>query len=386
MRFSFVLPPLERYSPAGGAIATVTRQLAAELQQQGHTVSVLTPDDGADTYPEGDPVRLGYGPARPPSRLRHKLGSAVARQRRWVTHDYGAYVGAVRRELDRLPAEPEVLVVANDPRLAQRLHRRHPRARVVLWLHNLLADSEAPDLAGLPAPVRVVAVSAVVADWTARHHGLARERIVVAHNGVDLGLFGPSPARQPGPGPLRVVCHGRIDPNKGIDLAARAVARLRDERVEITLTVVGSVQTFGWDVDAVREYTRRLDDDLQAASAHRTGRLAAEEVARLLGEHDVACVLPRSDDPFPLAGLEAMASGCAVLATRSGGLPEMLGDAGVLVEKDDLDAVVGVLRSWAGDPAGLELVRTRCRTRAEAFTWSRTCQVLLSVVEQEEHS
>ena len=73
LKICFVLPPMERYYPrSGGAIATVTRHLTGSLLQLGHSVDVLTPDDGEQPYDEGAVLRLRFGPASPPPELLHK--------------------------------------------------------------------------------------------------------------------------------------------------------------------------------------------------------------------------------------------------------------------------------------------------------------------------
>ena len=67
LKICFVLPPMERYYPrSGGAISTVTRHLTSSLLELGHSVDVLTPDDGEQPYAEGAVLRLRFGPASPP--------------------------------------------------------------------------------------------------------------------------------------------------------------------------------------------------------------------------------------------------------------------------------------------------------------------------------
>ncbi len=76
----FVLPPGEAYySRSGGAISTVTRQLARSLIALGHSVDVITPDDGEEHYVEGEVHRIRYGPAVPPTELLHKAHVAETR-------------------------------------------------------------------------------------------------------------------------------------------------------------------------------------------------------------------------------------------------------------------------------------------------------------------
>ena len=150
-RFCFVLPAAERYGPgAGGAIATVTRQVVAALVRAGQHVSVVTPDDGGPVYEEGEVHRLRYGEAHRPPTVVHKAHLVEARLRRSAWPAYGPTSARSARAWGT-PSRPDVLVVANDPILATELRRRWPDTEVVLWLHNLLRGPEARGL-GPPPP------------------------------------------------------------------------------------------------------------------------------------------------------------------------------------------------------------------------------------------
>jgi len=380
-RFCFVLPAPERYGPgAGGAIATVTRQVGAALLRAGHQVSVLTPDDGGPVYAAGEVHRLRYGEAHRPPSLVHKAHVVEARLRRWVWADYGSYLRQVRSCIGRLRPRPEVLVVANDPILAAEVQRRWPDTEVVLWLHNLLQGPEARGLGAPPAHLHLVAVSDAVRRWTAINHGIDPDAIGVIHNGVDGEEFHPAEDYLAPRPVLRVICHGRIDPNKGQDAAARAVATLRQWGAPITFTLVGGVRTFGLPEDEVVAYVTRLDRAVADAEGTSLGKVPPTEVAELLRRHDVCCVLSRNPDPMPLTVLEGMASGCAMVTTDLGGLPEAIGDAGILVPPDDPDRLVAALTSLLDDPTVLADWRRRARTRSELFTWDAAAARLLALV------
>lgn len=376
MRFAFILPIDEYYTPVwSGAIATVTRQLVAELSAEGHECRVYTPDDGHPVY-TGHPVsRLAFGPAYSRSVAARKLGSALARARRLPRWDYASYWAAVHRSLDGSPGD--VLVVANDPVTAARLARRYPSARVVLWLHNFLHEAAARALPTLPQEVLVVAVSEAVARTTALVSGGTCVPHVI-HNGVDTDLFHP-PRDDPPGRPLRVVCHGRIDPNKGQDAAAEAVAQLRAEGLDVELTVIGEPRTFGFDQASADEYASRVQDAVTSAGGRILGWVSHDELAAELRTYDIACALSRVHEPFGLAALEAMASGCAVIATDQGGLPEVVGSAGMIVPADSPTEVAAAIFALS-DPARLRRVRRSCAERALIFTWSATAAGLLALV------
>jgi len=114
--------------------------------------------------------------------------------------------------------------------------------------------------------------------------------------------------------------------------------------------------------------------DLSAAGAVHTPHVPRSQVTTLLRAHDVVCVLSRWDDPFPLVVLEAMASGCAVVASSRGGIPEAAGGAAVLVPSDDPDSVATILGEWASQPAALAEAKRASVARAAVATWEKSAR------------
>jgi glycosyltransferase involved in cell wall biosynthesis len=91
-------------------------------------------------------------------------------------------------------------------------------------------------------------------------------------------------------------------------------------------------------------------------------------------------VLSRSNEPFGLVVLEAMASGCAVIASNRGGLPEACSEAGILTDPDHLDEIVRSLRCLATDPDFLVDQKKKSVARAAQADWSNTTSLLEQVV------
>jgi glycosyltransferase involved in cell wall biosynthesis len=385
-RVCFVLPPTECYSGStGGAISTVTRQLTRSLIELGHPVDVITPDCDGTHYADGDVHVLEYGtPTGCGGAIRksiaHKGLVLEARLRKWSWPDYGSYLRKVLRQLDQL-VTPDLVIVANDPELAHRLHGEGIGRRQALWLHNQMEGKEARRLHDLAAEVSLVAVSQSVATWTSKTYGIPAEAISVVHNGVDLEEFHPRDGFLRPTSPVRVICHGRIDPNKGHDIAARAVAVLRGKGLPVTFTMVGAVQTFGIPEAHARAFAEELAAATAEAGGTSTGRIPADQVAAVLREHDIACVLSKSEEPFPLSLLESMASGCAVITTTRGGIKEAAGDAGLVVGVDDVDGVASAIESLITDPMLLAERKASARARAESFTWEKSARTLESVIE-----
>jgi glycosyltransferase involved in cell wall biosynthesis len=380
-----VLPSIEPYSPAGGAIATVVRNVARSWSAAGHHVTVVGPASSTGPYPEGRSLVIDVG-SDPARRFARRLaGRLSSRPADWP--DHRPYLRGVARALNGLERPPDVLVTHNDPLAGVELGGAAPGARTLLWLHNTV-ETAAPDPARLlRRHDAVVAVSRYVATWTEQRYELPEGAVATVHNGVDLERFHPAPARPPhggraggDPAPLRIVCHGRVDPNKGFHLVADAATDLVSRGVGVELTVAGPVQAFGASPADTERYRRRLIGAVGAAGGRYLGRVSPDDVPELLRGADVACAPSVAPDPFPLAALEALASGCALLSSGRGGLAELVGDAGVPVDPDQPSSFVDALERLATDRRHLAERRRAARRRAGQFPWEATATAALAAL------
>jgi glycosyltransferase involved in cell wall biosynthesis len=135
-----------------------------------------------------------------------------------------------------------------------------------------------------------------------------------------------------------VVAVARLHPQKGYDVLLDALAHWGDARPVPLVAIAGDGP---------------LHDEL--AARVRVERLPAillgrrDDVADLLGAADV-CVLPSRWEGSPLIAQEALRAGTPLVATRAGGMPELLGDGALLVPVGDPDALRQALREVLTDP------------------------------------
>lgn len=242
---------------------------------------------------------------------------------------------------------------------------------LVITLHNLVPRLSLPLGILLRAAFRrarfVIAVSQAVAD-SARTVVGDPGRLVVIPNGVDMARFAEKtlPAQNAARVALSLdldapvaVCVARLSPEKEVGTFLEAAALTLTRMPEARFLVAG-------------------DGPLRAALDHQVRILGLQKKARLLGMRedvplllaasDVLC-LPSREEGLGIAALEAMAAGLPVVATRVGGLPEVVaeGETGLLVPARDPAALAAALESLLTNPTRARALGTAGRARAAAY-------------------
>jgi glycosyltransferase involved in cell wall biosynthesis len=225
-------------------------------------------------------------------------------------------------------------------------------------------------MALVPNSARRAARVLVGSEFTRRdvveRYRVPEERIVVTPYAADP-VFRAEGETAPGPPYLLFV--GALEARKDPLTAVAALARL-DQGLRLVLA--------GPDRGLERQVREAADRLGLSARVELRSHVPKEELAALY--RGAAClVFPSRYEGFGLPALEAMASGTPVVASTAGSLPEVVGDAGVLVEPGEPEALAaGVERALADRErlvaAGLE--------RAGRFTWEETARRTLAVYEE----
>lgn len=187
---------------------------------------------------------------------------------------------------------------------------------------------------------------------------VAAEDIEILPLGVDTRIFRPRGERVPG----RIVAVASADaPIKGVATLLRAVAKLATER-DVHVVVVSKPTKDGPTEKLVRELS--LGDRVRFVSG-----ISDEELGELLAGAEIA-VVPSLYEGFSLPAVEHMASGTPLIASRTGALPEVVGDAAVLVAPGDVEELAATLRRLHDSPQERARVGDACYQRVqERFTW-----------------
>jgi glycosyltransferase involved in cell wall biosynthesis len=217
----------------------------------------------------------------------------------------------------------------------------------------LMADAERRALSFLGKADHVVAVCHWVRE-ALLINGVAADRITLSRQGVDLPADHAAPPPSPASaGPLRIAYFGRIDPTKGPDLLADALALA--PRAAVTIDVYGVDQDGGaGPAHAALARQAATDPRLRLKPA-----VAPGEVLATMAGYDLIAIPSRWLETGPLVALEAFAAGVPVLGARRGGIAELVRDGidGVLVAPGDAAAWAAALERLAADPGKARALR-----------------------------
>jgi glycosyltransferase involved in cell wall biosynthesis len=351
---------LDQFSDPGGAQRCLADLLPA-IRQRGWRATVAAPGHGRLrdlAAPHGEYRELRGGS--------YGSGSKSARDvARFVSE-----IPRLAREIDRLIRETEAdLLYVNGPRLMPAA--AGARIPVLFHAHSHLPKRYAAALTGLSiasAGATVVAICNYVAE-PLRLYAPGR-RITVAYNGVEDGF-----PRLPRAGPPRIGVIGRIAPEKGQLDFVEAVRMLpRDWSY-----LVCGAPLFS-DAAALRYFDRvkSAAEGLPVAFPGWT-----DDARAVLAGLDLLVVPSRAEPGTTRVILEAYAAGVPVVATRSGGIPEILagGETGFLTSPGDPAALARSIRDAMSRDLTAVVARAR-RAWQENFTLERYQSRILNILEK----
>jgi glycosyltransferase involved in cell wall biosynthesis len=256
----------------------------------------------------------------------------------------------------------------------------------LVWPHFLTTDS-ARYYGQIDQAVKradhIIAVSQSTKDDLVRLLGTPAERITVVHEAANplYGPMDPVEARQHLQGRFPLPEHfilfvSTIEPRKNINTLLRAYHRLRtDYRQDVGLVLAGAI---GWLSERVFEEVEQLN-----LRQHVTflGRVATQDLLYLYNA--ARCLAhPAIYEGFGLTPLEAMACGTPVVVSNVSSLPEVVGDAALLVDPQSEEELAVALHRLVTDDDLHANLRLKGLARAKTFSWQRAAQETLAVYQQ----
>ena len=226
---------------------------------------------------------------------------------------------------------------------------------------------------------RVFAISQAMVPELVEHFGISADRITVTPLGVDAGQFGRVSEEEIAnmrlrhalePGYLLFV--GTLQPRKNVGRLLRAYAQLPPSmRRDVQLVLAGKA---GWGIgDLVAELRAA-----QAGGRVRWLEYVAQSDLPALYQGARALAFPSLHEGFGLPVLEAFVSGTPVITSNTSSLPEVAGDAALLVDPTSIDAIAAAMVSLVEDDALCAELKSRGIVRAREFTWERCADTTLA--------
>ena len=212
---------------------------------------------------------------------------------------------------------------------------------------------------------RIITVSKSAKEDISRDFNIPMEKFSIVPNGIDTKRFYPIADIEREKNRV-IVTNSADTPLKGLFFLFQAVAELAKIQ-DIHVTVVGEPKKDGDIVNLVRKLGigQRINF---------TGRIDGQEFVRQYARATMA-VIPSVYEGFGLPVGEAMACGVPVISTTGGALPEVVGDAGVLVPAADSAALAGAIHELLGNPKkAKKLGLAGYRRVQEHFTWKRAAE------------
>lgn len=353
MRIGIVCP--YSFDEPGGVQAHIL-ELAAHLIDLGHHVEVIGPASPGTDVPDmvtrggrsipvrynGSVARLSFGPV-----VHHRVKKFIRQGRFDVLHIH---------EPNSPSYSMHALVAARGPIVAT-YHASSDSS----WLLRVMRGILQPQLEKVRGGI---AVSEMARRWQVEQLG---GDPVLIPNGVDTAKY--RRARSASPGPVKVVFLGRIDePRKGLDILLRALVLLGRDPGDVEVTVIGGGRQR--DINGVRF----------------VGRVSEEEKARILGESDIYVAPNTGGESFGIVLVEAMAAGCAVVASdleAFAAVVDAQGDnpAGQLFRTGSDADLARVLGELIENPAARRRLVEAGERRAQRYDWSSVAQEVLAVYE-----
>lgn len=374
MSLTIINHPHETFTPSqSGALATVIWECCRAAQRSGSCPTVISRESPVPTFPWPELISIPYPRAEETGRLSW-LWRAERKLTGWRHLRHRAYAVRVDRAIHSSKKTGPFLL-NNDPEMAVFLRQRFPSAVIAHWFHNQMeASPRVREAYGRSVDV-TLGISEFNGRWIREYYGLSEAHTV--YNGIDLERFRPCHEKASGDLPI-INFVGRTGIEKGPDILLEAALALAKRGLRFGLQVIGSNH---FDRFVLDDYQRRLNAltaELEALNiaVRRPGHVGRAELPVELQKADIHVVPARWDEPFGLTTLEGMACGLATVASRTGGTPEIIGDAGLLFERENVVELADRLEPLICRKAVRSEVAARCRERAGAFTWDRTWRSL----------
>jgi glycogen(starch) synthase len=353
-----------------GGIGTYTYEMAHGLARAGHKVIVVSraldspqhyfEDDGVEVHRILPSLNLDSAPALwRLNRWWEGYRLAVAMKLRQILRDQPVDI----IESPELHAEPLLHSIAGSgPPLVVRLHSGSKVLMNFETNHSKQANlNRRAESWLIKKAAHVTSPSQALRDSVNGERG--SRPLSVIPNPVDVDRFKPNSNSKPSDSAPNILCVGRPRFLKGIHVLSQAIPKVWQEIPEALFTFVPAPMGKGGGSprEAYREFLGSLIEDPRIRIVDPVSRAQLPDVYRSA----TVCVVPSLWEGFGYVAAEAMACGVAVIASRAGGLAEIVedGKSGILVEPGNAEELAGAIVSLIGNAERRSTIATAARKR-----------------------
>jgi glycosyltransferase involved in cell wall biosynthesis len=337
-----LLPTREKFSPQGAGALAINAHDFATGSQFHKQVTVY-----------GAPVEQPYPDVR-----------FVPLHNRAMLFKSAGHLRAFRRAMNG--HSPSVIETWNRPIFVAPLRKWFPHAHIALHLGN-----DAQDMRGSRTPeerrklLRLVSRVYTCTNWLRERFLQDLEcdsesaRVVTIYRAIDI-------PERPATKERLVLFVGRIVPEKGALLFAQAMRALLPAFPDWRAQIVGGVKhgdlgNSPYSLQVAQEFAQL------GPRATISGYLPLPEVRALMGHASILCAPALWNEPIGRVALEGMAEGALVATTGRGGLSEVVGDAGLVIDSEDPRVWAESLKPWLASPERLASAAERARRQSMQF-------------------
>jgi glycosyltransferase involved in cell wall biosynthesis len=170
------------------------------------------------------------------------------------------------------------------------------------------------------------------------------------------------------------VAVGTLIPRKNYPNLIKALALLHKTHPEYQLLIVGGK---GWHEQEIHDLIKQ---NYLSKKVHLLGYLSTTAIRNLYNLAK-ALVFPSFYEGFGIPPLEAMKSGCPVIASYTSSIPEVVGDAALLIDPESPEAIARAMKKIVVDDELAESLRNKGLAQGQKFSWERSAEKLLEIIE-----
>lgn len=241
-----------------------------------------------------------------------------------------------------------------------------------LWMHSVRSMEFAD---------HIIAVSSLTAKDISHLLAIEPSRVTVVPNAVEP-LFQPLPfdqivpirqQRHASPETICLLNVGASYPRKNLATVLAVVDHLKQQGLPVQLWKAGA--------DFTAEQKQFIQRQQLNQHIHHFGNPDKAALVEIYNAADIL-IAPSLHEGFGLTLLEAMSCGTPVITSNTSAMPEVVGDAGILVEPIDVDAIVDAVVHLAKDTVARRSLSQQGVERSRLFTWEKTAEQIAQVYEQ----